>query len=119
MAADTKIRNQPDKERRGWLAYLLGDVRDARSVETLIRLVDDREVLYLDYTGDVQVGDHALHSLAKLTGFTFGRDKGKWSDWWKKQDGHLPEINGPNKALEILKKETEQKGVERQKQFNH
>ena len=113
-----KFASDPNKDRRNAVASLLRNIRDARSVEILIQLVEDKERLYWDYTGEVQVGDHALKSLATLSGVTFGRDRAAWANWWRQQAGHLPEINGANKALEELRKLDEQKGIERQKQFN-
>lgn len=105
------------KETRGDVASLLGGIPDGRSVEILISLVADRERLYWDYTGEVQVGDHAEHALAVLTGETFSRDAARWAAWWKQKDGKLPELKGPNKALEALRREAERKGEQRQREL--
>jgi dipeptidyl aminopeptidase/acylaminoacyl peptidase len=107
-----------DKELRGDLASDLKHVRDPRAVEMLIEQLADTDVLYLDYTGDVQVGDHALNSLVNLTGEMFGRDSSRWREWWKKQNRQLPEVTEPNKGLEALTKEIKVKGERRQKELN-
>jgi len=117
MAACQTLSADTNRLVRGTIASLLGDIRDSRSIYILIEMVDDHEVMFLDYTGNVQVGDNAEWALATLTGETFGRDRSRWTNWWGLQNGRLPEISGENKALQRLKEANKTKGKERQKQL--
>jgi hypothetical protein len=48
----------------------------------------------------------------------FGRDSSRWREWWKKQNGRLPEVKEPNSGLKALEKEIKEKGARRQKELN-
>ncbi len=107
----------PNRQVRGDLASNLAGLRDRRSVDILIRMVEDRERLYWDYTGEVQVGDHAEDALAQLTGETFGRDRLNWTAWWEGRQGRLPELKGANRAVDTLRSEKERRAEQRQKEL--
>ncbi len=98
---------------RAHVIAVLREVRDPQSIDLLIGLVTDKERLYTDYTGDVQVGDQAEFALATLTGETFARDGARWKAWWEKQARALPESATPNKAVQRLEREREERAAKR------
>jgi hypothetical protein len=84
------LQQSRDKEIRSRLTVVLSMVRDPRSVDILLDMVDDHERLYISVQGETQVGDKAVDSLKKLTSHDFGRDVKAWRAWWAKQDRELP-----------------------------
>jgi hypothetical protein len=82
-----------DPDARDAVARALAHVRDARSVDILIPLLDDDGFLY---TADkrVEVRHKAAESLVKLTGRNYGGNREKWSGWWESSDRTLPPPGG-------------------------
>ena len=112
-----RLATNGSKSVRGLVASNLSGVPDPRSVDILIGLVEDKEVMYTDYTGEIEVGENAELSLATLTGETFDRRYARWKEWWKRQHGQMPKLSDPNRALERLKTSIEKRAEKRQQQF--
>ena len=70
----------PNAYRRGIAADLLGNLRDPRAIEPLIRLLPDGTALD---GSDNWVGAHAAGALSRLTGRPFDVDQDAWQAWWK------------------------------------
>ena len=87
----TDYARNSNKEIRWRLAEILGLVRDPRSVDLLIDLIGDDEVVSMSTGDETQVGDLAAKSLTQLTGQTFGRAPAEWRNWWAHQNGILPD----------------------------
>ena len=62
-------------------AFILGMSKDPRAVEPLIAALKD---------GDTTVQDRAAEALVKITGQDFGKDQGKWRQWWKENQAEKP-----------------------------
>jgi len=62
-------------------AFILGMSKDPRAVEPLIAALKD---------GDTTVQDRAAEALVKITGQSFGKDQGKWRQWWKENQAEKP-----------------------------
>ena len=112
-----RLATNGSKSIRDLVASNLDAVVDPRSVDILVNFVEDKEVAYTDYTGEIEVGEIAEQSLATLTGETFDRRHARWIDWWNRQGRQIPRISGPNRALESLKTAIEKRAEKRQQQF--
>jgi hypothetical protein len=81
---------KPSRDPRDRIVGDLAHVRDPRSVELLIPLVEDETFLYTSDRNYV-LGDGAARCLQALTGQALGRDRAAWETWWKGVGGVLPE----------------------------
>jgi Tol biopolymer transport system component len=92
-----------EKEVRLEAVRALGALRDPRSVDLLIPLVEDGAVLREEFDLPHTLGDEAEAALAALTARLFERDRAAWTAWWTDEAKRtLPDVVPENPALAEL-----------------